>query len=441
MKIVQAAGWFFPDTLGGTEVYVDALSRRLAARGHDVQIVAPDPSGRSVREYDHRGLRVFRYPIVPPRTRDEAQGRRPIAGAERFHAWIAREHPDVVHFHTLVPGLELPEVRAARDTGARIIATTHASSLGYLCSRGTMMQWGENACDGLHHVVKCAACELQKRGTAKPLARLIARLPVSVSEVGRELPSRFGTAVGVPAMIARNGRRQAELLDSVASFVVLTRWARDVVVLNGAPPAKVAINRLGYGHARPPVKPEPSKRPTERPIKVGYVGRFDPIKGPAVLARAVASLPRDISIRVHFRGPAATSAEQRCRRDVEAIVANDPRVETGPAIPYDEVLPYLEGLDVLCCPSLCLEGGPTIAIESHAVGTPVIGSRIGGLAELVADGRNGRLVAPGDVGALANVLRQLVDDPAGTIDRWRTSLPPARTMDDVASEYLALYAA
>ena len=48
-------------------------------------------------------------------------------------------------------------------------------------------------------------------------------------------------------------------------------------------------------------------------------------------------------------------------------------------------------------PSLVAEGGPTVAIEAHAVGTPVIGTRIGGLAELVTDGVNGRLVAPGDV--------------------------------------------
>ena len=64
-----------------------------------------------------------------------------------------------------------------------------------------------------------------------------------------------------------------------------------------------------------------------------------------------------------------------------------------------------------------------MAIEAHAVGTPVIGTRIGGLAELVTDGVNGRLVAPGDRRALAGVIREMIADPQGTIDRWRRALP------------------
>jgi glycosyltransferase involved in cell wall biosynthesis len=101
----------------------------------------------------------------------------------------------------------------------------------------------------------------------------------------------------------------------------------------------------------------------------------------------------------------------------------------------------LAGIDVLCCPSLVAEGGPTVAIEAHAVGTPVVGTRIGGLAELVTDGVNGRLVAPGDWRALSAVVRDMVADPAGTIDQWRRSLPAPRTFDDVTREYLSLYAA
>jgi len=82
-----------------------------------------------------------------------------------------------------------------------------------------------------------------------------------------------------------------------------------------------------------------------------------------------------------------------------------------------------------------------VAIEAHAAGTPVVGTRIGGLAELIADGRNGRLVAPADWRALAAVLTDIALDPAGTVDRWRAAIPAARTMDDVTADYLALYAA
>jgi len=50
-------------------------------------------------------------------------------------------------------------------------------------------------------------------------------------------------------------------------------------------------------------------------------------------------------------------------------------------------------------------------------------------------------VPPGDWRALADAIRSMVVDPAGTIDRWRRVLTPVRTLDDVTRDYLALYAA
>jgi glycosyltransferase involved in cell wall biosynthesis len=75
-----------------------------------------------------------------------------------------------------------------------------------------------------------------------------------------------------------------------------------------------------------------------------------------------------------------------------------------------------------------------------AVGTPVIASRVGNLAEAIDDDVTGRLVTPGDVEAWAGALSAIAQSPEA-IDRWRRALPPPRTMDDIAREYLALYAA
>jgi glycosyltransferase involved in cell wall biosynthesis len=80
-----------------------------------------------------------------------------------------------------------------------------------------------------------------------------------------------------------------------------------------------------------------------------------------------------------------------------------------------------------------------VALEALAVGTPVIGTRIGGLAEIVEDGVNGRLVEAGDWRALADVLRTIGRDRA-VVDTWRRGIGPVRTMDDVAADYEALYA-
>jgi glycosyltransferase involved in cell wall biosynthesis len=238
--------------------------------------------------------------------------------------------------------------------------------------------------------------------------------------------------------IAFNQLRQTELFENVDRFVLLTEWAADAVVRNGAPRDKVALNRLGISNGFAS-KPGPLWHPTGSPVIFGYLGRFDPIKGVDDLGRAVKSLPRELAFRLDFRGPRDTPGGYDVLRRLETMLAGDPRVTFGSAVPVAQVPAHLSGLDVLCCPSVCVEGGPTVAIEAHAVGTPVLGTRIGGLAELMTDGLNGRLVTPGDWRALAAAIAEIAADPRGTVDMWRTAIPAARTMDEVVADYVKLY--
>jgi glycosyltransferase involved in cell wall biosynthesis len=71
----------------------------------------------------------------------------------------------------------------------------------------------------------------------------------------------------------------------------------------------------------------------------------------------------------------------------------------------------------------------------------VIAARVGNLTEVIVDGVNGRLVTAGSVGELTAALRDAALHPESTIDVWRRALPPVRTMDDIARDYMALYAA
>ena len=440
MKVVQAVGWYHPDSLGGTEVYVAGLCRRLRAAGQDVLVAAPDSAHGVERTYEYDSVPVYRYPIPPRPTRPEAQGMVPVRGAERFHGWLARQRPQAVHFHTFGTGLGLAELRAAKATGARVIATAHSGALGFICQRGTMMRWGEHLCDGVCVPAKCAACALQQRGLPKLLARVLARLPPALGRFARPVRGKLGTALSMSDLIARNQASQDEMLTLVDKFVLLTRWALDAALANGASADRLALNRLGLSEAKPAAKPGPEEQPTVVPITVGYLGRFDPIKGVHDLARAVVSLPRDAPIRAEFRGPVNDRGAGSVLEELRRLVARDPRVTFGPSVLPAETAGILAGYDALCCPSVCLEGGPTVAIESHAIGTPVIGTRIGGLAELVTDRVNGRLVPPRDWKALARVLGEMAGDPARTVDRWRRALPPVRTMDQIAAEYVTLYA-
>jgi glycosyltransferase involved in cell wall biosynthesis len=242
------------------------------------------------------------------------------------------------------------------------------------------------------------------------------------------------------SFIAQNRVLQAEMLAGVDRFVVLTERARQVVVANDGAGAPVALNRLGIRAETGQGGPREAVATRREHVTVAYLGRFDRIKGVHDLARAVRALGNEARVRVEFRGPISNLHELHVTNELKAIVGPDAWVRFLPPVGPDEVFAYLREVDVLCCPSIALEGGPTVALEAMAVGTPVVATRMGALAELIEDGVSGRLVPPGDWRALAAALRAIAADPAGTLDRWRAHLPAVRTMDDVVQDYLRMYA-
>src|SRR6202011_1411649 len=68
--------------------------------------------------------------------------------------------------------------------------------------------------------------------------------------------------------------------------------------------------------------------------------------------------------------------------------------------------------DLIAVPSTAPDPLPGAAIEAAAAGCAVIASAHGGLPEIIRERETGRLIAPGDPGALAQTAAELLDDPA-----------------------------
>ena len=76
----------------------------------------------------------------------------------------------------------------------------------------------------------------------------------------------------------------------------------------------------------------------------------------------------------------------------------------------DALPSYYAAADVFVLPSICEEAFGLVILEAFAAGIPVIGTRSGGVPELVEDGRTGLLVEQGDVDGLYHAMRQLLLD-------------------------------
>jgi glycosyltransferase involved in cell wall biosynthesis len=120
-----------------------------------------------------------------------------------------------------------------------------------------------------------------------------------------------------------------------------------------------------------------------------------------VVLDAMARLPRelDVELVVAGRGPLESVVQQ-------AAAAN-PRITFHGFVSGDAKHALLSDADYLLIPSLWYENAPVAVIEAAAYGLGVIGSRIGGIPELIQEGRTGLLFEPGDAEALAGIVQRL----------------------------------
>ena len=147
-------------------------------------------------------------------------------------------------------------------------------------------------------------------------------------------------------------------------------------------------------------------RPAPGPFRVVYVGRLAPEKCVDDLLRAVARVP-DVSLVV-----AGDGARRAALEALSASLGLEGRVTWTGYLPWGPALfEVLRGGAVLALPS-ATEGLGLVIVEAMSQGLPVVGTRVGGIPELVRDGVNGLLVDVHRPDQLAAAFRTLRDDPA-----------------------------
>jgi alpha-maltose-1-phosphate synthase len=142
-----------------------------------------------------------------------------------------------------------------------------------------------------------------------------------------------------------------------------------------------------------------------------FVGRITRQKGVPVLLRAASRLIGDAQL-VLLAG-AADTPEQLA--EVTELVDGLRTSRSGviwipEMLPKPEVIQLLTHATVFACPSIYEPLG-IVNLEAMACGTAVVGSRTGGIPEVVADGETGLLVPVGEPEPLADALNVLLRDP------------------------------
>jgi glycosyltransferase involved in cell wall biosynthesis len=323
---------------------------------------------------------------------------------------------------------------AAHEFGARLVVTYHTPTVS--CLRGTMMHIGRAPCDGVLDVTRCTACALQKSGMPTFLGNVLSRFPAGTSRRLADLgfEGRAATALRMKENAAGAHRRFASLMAKADCVIAVCQWVKDVLIANGVPESKVALCRQGFSGSLDVFARQRSNPRTEGPLRLAYFGRIDPVKGLDVVIDALKRLPH-ASVVLDVYGIVQPGSESYA----SALKASaDARVHFNAPLPREMVGDVMAQYDFVAVPSRWLETGPLVVYEAFARETPVLGSRLGGIAELVRDGVDGILVKPDDPNSWASVIAELAGDRS-RIGRLRAGIRPPRTMMDVASEMAEYY--
>jgi glycogen synthase len=368
---------FYPPVTGGQEQYVRNLSRALAERGHDVEVVTIANDGPAATSVDgavtvHRirttaqrlprlyddVARPHALPVVDPGFRT-AVGR--LLAGNQF---------DVVHAHDWSIGSAIGPARRAR---VPVVLTQHDYS--HVCATKRFMR-GDEVCAGPAPVA-CLRCASSWHGPVVGPGVAVA------NALGRRTRSKNVDAfVPVSSVVAINTR-----LPGRNPYVVIPNFIPDDLLLAEA-------------------VPQP-----EGPMV--FVGDLSRDKGIEILLEAHrrAGLPRLVLAgRVLEHTPLQLSDG----------------VELRGLLDHDSVIELMQTACVVVVPSIVPDCCPTVVLEAMAVGCPVVAAASGGIVDLVDDGVTGLLVPPGDASALSGALSAVVDDRERAAAMGRAALERAR---------------
>jgi glycogen synthase len=192
-------------------------------------------------------------------------------------------------------------------------------------------------------------------------------------------------------------------------IAVSTKMREDILAYFACDPARVIVihngidpERFRHTEARDHLDRLGVKSPY-----VLFVGRITDQKGIFHLLDAAKLLPAGVQVVLCAAAPDTPEIEERLRK----AVAGSPNVLwIHEMVKHDVVTQLYSHAAVFCCPSVYEPFG-LINLEAMACETPVVASAVGGILEVVEDGKTGLLVPPAQPEALASALTRVLQNP------------------------------
>jgi len=364
MKIIIANKYYY--LRGGSEIYSIGLERLLLENGHDVAFFSMEHPLNIKSDLSHYFPRNVDLNKLNPLTMFPAivSPFGSLMVRRNFSRLLRSFKPDIVHLNNIHTQLSPILAIIAHKYRIPVVWTIHDHK--FLCPRYDCMRKGQ----------PCELCFSDK---------------FNVVKFKCVKDSLSASLLAWAEALAWNRKRLSRSSDL---FICPSNFLANNLKKGGFNPDKlkvlpnfVDVSRLDSVKSR-------------KSEYYCYVGRLSSEKGIETLMQAAVELPQNV-LKVIGTGPMEQSLKEKyTAKNIEFLGYKK----------WDELRTVLENSKCMVIPSECYENSPLSAIESLCLGTPVLGSRIGGIPELINTGVNGYTFKPGDKDDLKRQLITLLSD-------------------------------
>lgn len=365
MKICYITNLYPPHVLGGAEIVVKKIATQMAKK-HTVIIIttSPDNNPHTIKQDSIIIYQLNTTKLYPVYKQTEASGvKKPLW--HLFDLWnndtynkirqiLIDEDIDIVHINNF-KGLSLSCFKTGSDLNIPIVFESHDFSL--ICPRANLIRGNNTLCKKRNFCCN-SYVNIQRKLLDNHVDLLISPSNFMINKFKENNFFRNTSSVKIPLAIECNTNKTRKSYDT---------------------------------------------------IDITYIGTLGKHKGVQTLIEAFKSIEnRDIKLHIIGKG----YDEEEFRK----LAESDERIVFHGFVDNSKIQHFYELSNVIIIPSICYDNSPLVIYESFSNYTPVIGSNIGGIPELIKDGVNGYLFEPGNIYDLKEKLEKIINNRELLVD-------------------------
>jgi glycosyltransferase involved in cell wall biosynthesis len=425
---------FLPESLGGTEFYTYNLAKALISRGDEVVVLTAlhDSSRKryNVIRTTFDGISVIKIVNGPLFATSRQDFFLDPKVDQLFSQILTEERPNLVHFQH-VAYLSGNLVSVAQQVGIPSIFTLH--DYWYLCFRSQLLRPDVSVCAGPAGGMNCATCDdgitphpmsvprfpgivrfINRPDIRQIILNIMARVPQTAINKIRALlfggaKEKTVTLINPDAATLSENRfrfdffkRQLELPAFVLSpsYHLKHRYEREGF-------REISVVPLGF-KAVTPVEPLPYRDA----LQLAFIGNIERHKGVhIVLQELLPLLESRARVQINIYGRAKDPIYFSLAQKLAAAYPAGSVVFHGAYRSDRDLRRIFANTHLAVFPSLWEENYPLVIREALLHGVPVIGSRLGGVPEVIKNGINGYMFDPFQAGDFRRVVSNILAEP------------------------------